>query len=620
MAEQDEVLYAQQSLVSIARCMSRSKRAMALRKAAMPTTIAERANRQPTVLGWTEWLSPIIMVALAATAIIAPMWFFGDASGHDFQFHITSWVEMVRQWHEGILFPRWAEWANWGYGEPRFVFYPPASRILGAILGLVLPWRAVASACTWLVLVGSGMAMWTLAREWLSKNEATAAAIFFALNPYSLVLVYYRSDFAELLVVALFPLLILAALRIRQGGWAQVPFFAVVFAAVWLCDAPSAVVATYSVTLLLIVNYALTRERNTLFSGAGGLACGFGLAAFYILPAAYEQKWSNLDFTTHGSYQFMQNFLFSRTGEPDFRLFNLRISVIALGMIVVCALLALFVARRPHKRIPLWLLIVLGCSSVFMMLRPSGFLWHLLPEMKFVQFPWRWLDAIAPIFALFAAAACGGWRKRWIVWTCMLLLICGAGIAIARTTWWNSDSANDVATWVRWGVGYDGTEEFAPPGSDRYALYGTNPTLEQPPINSIAIATKFNPVSKGLVPATDVRIHVERWSAERRVFTEESSGPVNLALRLLTYPAWQTRVDGRYISMRVTPAGTVWVQLPGGTHKVDLTFRRTWDRTAGAAISLLSAILLLALQGRRRFTVLESEIRRSAHSAPNELA
>ncbi|MGH9736644.1 MAG: 6-pyruvoyl-tetrahydropterin synthase-related protein [Candidatus Acidiferrales bacterium] len=584
----------------------------------MPVKIVKETQPWRTMIGRRGWVRPLVVVALAATGVIVPMWVFGDASGHDFQFHVASWVEMVRQWHEGILFPRWAEWANWGYGEPRFIFYPPASRIIGAAFGLVLPWRTVASAYTWLVLVGSGMAMWALARALLSKNEAVAAAIFFAVNPYSLVLVYYRSDFAELLAVALFPLLILAVLRIMQAGWAQVPFLALVFAAVWMCDAPAAVVATYSTVLLLAVSYALQGKRTTLLSGAAGMACGFGLAAFYVLPAAYEQRWANLGFTIHGNYQFVQNFLFSRTGDPDFRLFNLRISTIALGMILVCALLALFVTRKPDIRILSWLLVVLGGASVFMMVWPSAFLWHLLPEMKFVQFPWRWLDAIAPIFALFAAAACGSWRKRSIVWTCIVVVIAGTGIAIARTTWWDSDSANDIATWVRWGVGYDGTDEFAPPGSDRYALYAINPTLEQPPANSIPITTEFNTASNTLVPATDVRIHVEDWTAERRVLTEESMRPVNLAFRLFTYPAWRVRLDGQYVTTRTTPAGTMWLRMPAGRHGIDLTFRRTWDRTVGAAISLIAAILLLAWAVRKRFALPESKTRCFYSSAITE--
>ena len=82
-----------------------------------------------------SWLVTLYLVALLATAIVLPMCFLGNASGHDFQPHVASWIEAAGQWREGIFFPRWAAGANGGFGEPRFIFYPPASWMLGAAIG-----------------------------------------------------------------------------------------------------------------------------------------------------------------------------------------------------------------------------------------------------------------------------------------------------------------------------------------------------------------------------------------------------------------------------------------------------------------------------------------------------
>jgi hypothetical protein len=109
----------------------------------------------------------------------------------------------------------WAEVANWGFGEPRFVFYPPGSWMLGAALGSLLPWKVVPLFFVWLVLIGAGLSMFLLARESMPRQQAALAAMLFAANPYHLLLVYYRSDFAELLASAFFPLLLWGVMRIR---------------------------------------------------------------------------------------------------------------------------------------------------------------------------------------------------------------------------------------------------------------------------------------------------------------------------------------------------------------------------------------------------------------------
>ena len=98
---------------------------------------------------------PYILIPLAAFVAILPLLIHGCSCGHDFDFHILSWLEAARQFTHGNLHPHWAYTPAWNAGEPRFVFYPPLSWTLGAILGLIFPWTWTPILYTWLTLTAA---------------------------------------------------------------------------------------------------------------------------------------------------------------------------------------------------------------------------------------------------------------------------------------------------------------------------------------------------------------------------------------------------------------------------------------------------------------------------------
>ena len=557
----------------------------------------------------------LLLLLAAATPVVSPMLFLGNASGHDFDFHLASWLDVAGQWHEGILYPRWAEWANWGFGEPRFVFYPPASWILGSALGTALPWRMAPGAFIWLALILGGAGMWRLAREWLPAPHAAAAAVFFAVNPYHLVVVYYRSDFAELLASALFPLMIWGALRVVREGWSGFPTLTAVFALIWLSNAPAAVVATYSLSLLLALGCMVRRSALPLMPGVAAMAAGLGLAAFYVFPAAYEERWVQIKEVLAQNLRPERNFIFTHGSDPEFVLFNWKVSGVALGMMTIAGIAAVFAARRRREFPELWwMLLALGATSVLLMFPPTYLLWADLPELRYVQFPWRWLIPLGVVYAFFAAAAIGRARRPW-VWCAVLGMVTVAtATAIIRDAWWDSEDIPVLTEAIRRGYGYEGTDEYAPLGCDRYNLPGSNlvlgegDTIQIPPATDDAAmptprVAELDAGTGKLVPVKTANLNIEIWTAEQKVFTHTTKRPVNLAVRLINYPAWDVRVDGKTARPELLEKTAQMVlPLPAGTHRVEVCFRRTWDRSAGAALSALSAFGLLGLVVFKRRT------------------
>jgi hypothetical protein len=556
-----------------------------------PESHANNPSIKLRARGRNIWLAALLAVMIAASAVVAPMCFLGNSQGHDLQPQLASWMDAAAQWPEGIIFPRWNAGANYDYGEPRFIFYPPASWIIGAALGSVAGWKLAPGLFVWVVVVFAGLSTWKLAREQLPAKQSIIAAVVYAANPYHLLMIYYRSSFAELLASAIFPLMIWGFLSTMREGWRRVPLLAIAFAGIWLANAPAGVIATYSLALLIVIACLLRRRLAPLLRGGVAMIAGFGLAAFYILPAAWEQRWVQIARAATDTYNPERNFLFARINDPEFLAFNWRVSTLAAAVMGFTALAIALSARwRRFARDDWWLLVALAGTATFLMFPPSAWLWRYLPELKFLQFPWRWLGPLSFCFAFFAALAARG-KKRWL-WLLMLAaVLCVTSTTIAADSDWGSEDIDRLTADINSGKGFDGIEGFQPINSNTDELDDESPRVDV----YDSSADESSDDEKDDDAATEPQISIQQWTAERKIFSVTATQRTTLALRLLHYPAWKLEVDGRVSEPSIDPEnGRMLVTLEAGTHRVEVHFVRTVDRTVGGAISLVFALGLLS--------------------------
>jgi hypothetical protein len=562
------------------------------------TSSEEYSKRMNVDAALRAWLPAFCISLGTALLVVAPFFWLGSASGHDFGFHAASWLDAAGQWKEGIVFPRWTEWANHGFGEPRFIFYPPLSWMLGAALSFVAPWKAVPGVFIVIVQTIAGLCLFALARRILPMRAALFGAACYAANPYALVVVYMRSDFAEQLACALIPLVVLTALQLcglattrRESPPRAMALFAVAFAAVWLSNAPSGVLASYSAALIFAWSAFREKSWGLFRHGLGGLALGFAVAGFYLVPAAFEQRWVNIGQALVTGLQPTDNFLYTMINDPEHNLFNWIASSAAILLIVVTGIAGIAAHRSEAQenesdgaRKPWRVLMLLSAVATILMTRLSFYFWEHLPKLQFVQFPWRWMAILAVPYAYFLAAAIA--RRRWgWIWTVAIVLITsGTATFLVQQSWWDSEDIPVLQAAIASAQGYEGTDEYDPVGDDHYNLPEKAPRVEILPAKE----------SEEHTPEAEVRI--VRWTAEQRELRVTSREQLRVGLRLLNYPGWRVEVNGISVTpQRAATSAQMILTLAAGTQRVTARFVRTPDRTLGIAISVIALLILLAL-------------------------
>ena len=575
-----------------------------------------------------------ILIPLAALLAILPLILHGCSCGHDFDFHLQSWLDAAQQLRHGTLYPHWAFSPAYNAGEPRFLFYPPISWLLGAILTLAFPIAATPAIYTFIALTAAGFAMHRLASYFVSPNAALLAAILYLANPYMLFNAFERTAYAELLAAAWIPLLFLAVLRKRP----TIHGIAIPLALLWLTNAPAAVMGTYTFALLaafrLIPATTSSRQKaedpgketsllRLAITYISGFALGLGLPAFYLIPAAYERRYIQIAMAIIPNMRIQDNFLFGHTADAPHNAVLHTASLLAVTLLAftVAATLTLLIQatiRAPRSQIlgpglP-QTLTLLTLFIAFLLIPISTPIWLHLPELAFLQFPWRLLTILATVLAFALALLFNNLSERskipgasFIAWLhramsgkatlfaapfCALALglIC---IHLYRQPCDTTDLPTSIAQAFTTHHGVAPTDEYTPLHADNDYLRPNDPAYWlSPDPNAFAPGTTPNPAATD--PSFDGDIpESETLSAQSpQHLTLNLSQPETLILNLRDFADWRvTRNTIELPKHFQRDDGLLAIPLPPGQSTVDITWHHTPDQTLGIFLSACALLI-----------------------------
>ncbi|MDW8067520.1 MAG: 6-pyruvoyl-tetrahydropterin synthase-related protein [Anaerolineae bacterium] len=586
---------------------------------------------------------PLILLLVIALAAAAPLWGPGIVNtrgGGDSPFLLQRVHQMALNLQAGVFPVRWMPDAAYGLGYPFFSYYAALPYYLASLLVVVgLDILTAIKATQTLGFLAAALAMY----GWMCRltNRPWAAwlgAVAYTVAPFHLVNVYVRGDSLSEFYAFIFYPLILWALDLPENY----PFRPVGTALAY-----AGLLLTHNISAFIFTPFALLyglmrRPGSKMLRDLGALGLGLLLSAWFWVPALAESPLAQLGTVTQGYFHYTnhfraQNLVQNRfffdysLSSPDRTPFAMGLPQAigaALGGLVLWVRLTsgrhgprarpmrATVGRGQPQGLPLratiYLLVGLVISTL--MITPlSRPLWDCLPLLPMVQFPWRFLS----VQALFAAAVLGmALRTQNAKALSALPCFLGGLILVAA-----------VLVPLRPDRLSIGPEDVTRERLLLYELFTGNigTTIRHEylyrevvprPFTSDAVVEPEAPPRA--IPLDGARLEATRVASAptRQVWRVAGEGG-GIAFPLLYWPGWRASVDDQPVEVGpVAGSGYLSLRVPPGEHTVVLWLGRTPVRAIAEGLSLVTALGMAVIGGRRYSAPLRSALRTVASPTP----
>ena len=531
----------------------------------------------------------IFLIILILISLVSILDFFksGLPLTHDGQDHVARIANFYQNLSEGIIIPRWAGNLNWGYGHPILEFLYPLPSYLASFFHffgftLVDSVKLVFGAS----FVLSGLVMYIFVKELLDDNKsAFFASVLYIIAPYRFVDLYVRGAIGEHVAFVFPPLIFYFLIKLSKnhsywyifGGSLSLAGLILSHNAITLMFLP--VVFLYFFYLISQCSNRKYFILNTLYL----IFLGFGLSAFFWIPAFMEGKYTLRDIVTRGgeyemSFVAWKDFFFGHWSYGGTLTLSKQIGIIHWGSVFGSAIA---VYRLYKKRNKLWI-VCLGSFlifwiTLFLMTSFSNSIWQTITILQKFQFPWRFLSV-----AVFLSSLMGGILLSLISnkYKKVALLIFVVVLLVINKDYWRAN-------------GFLQKEENFYNG-----IYNsTTDTGESAPIWSVRF---MEHIPKAPIEVINGNAEIKQIERKTTVHKYEiiTSSKARIRENTLYFPGWDVFVDGKLASIEFQDPinrGLITFFVEKGNHKVDIKFSETKLRLITDIISVISFVLILLL-------------------------
>jgi len=576
----------------------------------------------------------IVLILLVATLLINLRLIRDGITGlGDMRWHLTWLQHFSHQIAEGIGYPRWLAGTNFGYGSPTFVFYPPLVYYLGAALrSLGLTFEQMVNTLFAGGVFLSGISFYGLARFRWGQLPGLFGALAYMLSP-GLLGVLNGGGLAPLYSFVWLPLLVLLSDKgicsVRARG-----LLALVWGLVALTHLPSLLI--YAIAWFPYTLYGLRKQPwSTKLQLWLTAVIGWGLAAFFLIPAILEQRYINIDYMLASQDGFKASMMsMEETLHNGWRDHTIQ-------QWLACTAFALIAAagyrHQPKKQRAVGAVFLIAVTVVFLISDWSWPLWKIAPVVKKIEYSSR-INRLLYLAqaALCAMAAQALLKPQWTIprgimsqgisqgisqgakrsaQVCLGVIVCaillgnfkahhvevrkfpglyssGNGVILNRA-WMETivhdpfrDRLIDVPEYrPRLAMAQSFVKEVQTGSGLPEVKVSVSGSLPTPQPNQ----PKFE-IVKG-----DATIEVLAWKSELRELSVSTKTDASIILRIYDYPAWKMLLNGRAHPTQTAYDGRIQFDLDAGEHEIVLRYGITSALWLGIGASVLSAAAFVGI-------------------------